>query len=186
MGEAQKHEGFRFAEPALLASGGRMAAELNLAGLVRMERQREDLEPITHRVEKATSGALVLEAGHQIIGIAHDDHVALGLLPSPASGPEVEDVVQVDVGKARRDHRPLSGFPVVYGHDPVFEDARLQVSRPAGLHRQPLVEPSVTLSRHWAPIRQTRRSFRCASVRRDQRGSGPAFLEGVRRGPFAL
>ena len=31
-----------------------------------------------------------------------------------------------------------------------------QVSRPAGFHRQPLAEPSVTLARHSAPIRQTR------------------------------
>src|SRR6516162_6438225 len=34
---------------------------------------------------------------------------------------------------------------------------RHTVSRPAGLHRQPLAEPSVRLSPHLAPIRQTRR-----------------------------
>ena len=41
----------------------------------------------------------MLEAGHQIIGVAHDDHVATGLLPSPAFGPQIENVVQVDVAK---------------------------------------------------------------------------------------
>ena len=40
------------------------------------------------------------------------------------------------------------------------------VSRPAELHRQPLAEPSVRLSPHSAPIRQTCRSSRSASARR--------------------
>jgi hypothetical protein len=37
------------------------------------------------------------------VGIAHDDHVARGLVPSPAVGPQIESVVQVDVGEQRRD-----------------------------------------------------------------------------------
>ena len=40
------------------------------------------------------------------------------------------------------------------------------VSRPAGFHRQPLVEPCVNFSAHTAPIRQTCRSCRSASERR--------------------
>jgi hypothetical protein len=66
-----------------------------------MDRQRECLEPLTHRIEKATGVALMLEAGHQIIGVAHDDHVASGLLPSPAFRPQIEYVVQVDVAEER-------------------------------------------------------------------------------------
>jgi hypothetical protein len=38
-------------------------------------------------------------AGHKIIGVAHDDHVATSLLPSPAFGPQIENVVQVDVAE---------------------------------------------------------------------------------------
>src|SRR5258708_39746650 len=45
--------------------------------------------------KKATGVALMLETGHQIIGVAHDDHVASGLLPSPAFRPQIENVVQV-------------------------------------------------------------------------------------------
>ena len=41
-------------------------------------------------------------------------------------GPEIEHVVQVDVGKQRRDHRALPR-PLVTGRDdPVFQDTRLQ------------------------------------------------------------
>src|SRR5215471_2150020 len=63
--------------------------------------KRECLEPLTHRIEEATCVVLMLEAGHQIIGVAHDDHVASGLLPSPAFGPQIEYVVQVDVAEER-------------------------------------------------------------------------------------
>ena len=66
-----------------------------------MQRQRELLQPLAHRVEEATGVGLVLEADDDVVGIAHDDHVARGLAPSPALGPEVEGVVQVDVGQQR-------------------------------------------------------------------------------------
>jgi hypothetical protein len=35
------------------------------------------------------------------VGMAHDDHIARGVVPSPAHRPEVETVVQVDIGKER-------------------------------------------------------------------------------------
>jgi len=103
-GEPQKVEGFRFAEAALSAPGRRMATELDQAGFVRMERQCELREPLAHGIEKATCVALVLEADHQVIGVAHDDHVAGGIAPSPAFRPQVEDVMQVDIGKQWRCH----------------------------------------------------------------------------------
>ena len=112
--------------PRRLRSFRRKAAELDQPGLLRMQRQRELLQPLAHRIQEAPGVALVLEADDEVVGIAHDDHVARGLAPSPALGPEVEHVVQVDVGKQRRDHRPLPGPPVTDRHDPVFQDARLE------------------------------------------------------------
>src|SRR3954453_22036485 len=125
-GEAEKGEGLRLAETAPGALDRREAAELDQAGLVRMQRQRELLQPRAHRVPEAPGVGLVLEADHDVVRVAHDDHVARGLAPSPALGPEVEDVVQVEVGEERRDHRPLSGPPVADRHDPVLEDTRPQ------------------------------------------------------------
>ncbi|OIQ69282.1 hypothetical protein GALL_491200 [mine drainage metagenome] len=97
-----------------------------LAGLVRMERQRKFLKSRAHCIAKPNRVGLVLETGHHIISVAHDDHVAGGLVPSPALGPQVEDVVRVDVGEEWRCHRALSRPPVGYRHRPVFEDARPQ------------------------------------------------------------
>ncbi|MCA1518414.1 hypothetical protein I6F14_10490 [Bradyrhizobium sp. IC3069] len=42
---------------------------------------------------------LMLEANHEIIGIAHDNYVAMGLLPPRAFGPEIERVVQVSMAR---------------------------------------------------------------------------------------
>ena len=56
----------------------------------------------------------------------NDDHFARGLPLSPEVGPEIERVVQVDVGQQRGYHRPLPRAPVARRHDPVFENARPQ------------------------------------------------------------
>jgi|HubBroStandDraft_2_1064218.scaffolds.fasta_scaffold151025_3 hypothetical protein len=44
---------------------------------------------------------MVLEAGDEVIGITYHDHVASGRVPSPARGPEVEGVVQIDTSTSR-------------------------------------------------------------------------------------
>jgi hypothetical protein len=42
-------------------------------------------------------------------GAAHDDHLAAGVALAPLRGPEIEDIVEIDVGQKRRDDRPLRG-----------------------------------------------------------------------------
>jgi hypothetical protein len=106
--KAQEFEGLRFTEPALFAVLRRMAAELDQAGLVRVQRQRELPQPFVHRVSKAASVALMLEAHDCVIGVPDHDHVARGLAPSPALGPEIENVVEIDVREQRRNHRALA------------------------------------------------------------------------------
>src|SRR5882757_4426616 len=86
-GEAQEVEGLRLAEGAPLAVFRRIASELDQPGLLRVKRQRELLEPLAHQVKEAAGVALVLEADDEVVGIAHDDHVARGRLPSPLLGP---------------------------------------------------------------------------------------------------
>ena len=78
-------------------------AELDQTGFVRMKRQRKPPQPFPHRVQEAPGIALMLAADDKIVGIPDDDHVARGFAPSLALGPEVEGVVQVDVGQERRD-----------------------------------------------------------------------------------
>src|SRR5215469_15414705 len=96
-GKPEESEGLRFAKPASLAVARRIAPELNQTGLLRMKRQRELLESRTHRLLKGPGIGIVLEANYNVVGITHDNDIARGLTPSPAMGPEVEDVVQIHV-----------------------------------------------------------------------------------------
>ena len=64
-------------------------------------------------------------------------------------------------------HREPSIAPLLH--------ADMRVSRPAEFHHRPLAEPSVRLSPHSAPIRQTFRSYRSASVQRGSRFLGLTF-----------
>src|SRR3954466_5098361 len=109
VGEPQEADRLRLAEPALGAPVRREAAKRDQAGLVRMQRQRKLLQARAHRVLEAPGIGLVLETDHDVIRVADDHHVARGLPPSPALGPEVEHVVQVDVGQERRDHSSHAG-----------------------------------------------------------------------------
>lgn len=86
-GEPEEVEDFRFSEPAPRALGRRKAAERDQAGLVRMQRQRELPQPFTHCIPEAPGIGFVLEADHDIVRVANDDHVAHGLAPSPTRGP---------------------------------------------------------------------------------------------------
>src|SRR6478736_7006921 len=103
VGEPQELEGLRLSEPAPGASVYRMATKLDQAGLLRIERQRELLQPLAHYIPEAPGVSLVLKPNDDVVGIAHNDHVTRGLAPSPAFGPEVEGVMQVDVGEQRWD-----------------------------------------------------------------------------------
>ena len=63
-------------------------------------------DPVLHEADKPVLAHRIEErpdigVDNEVVGIAHNDHVARGLAPSPAFGPEIEDVEQVDVGKQR-------------------------------------------------------------------------------------
>ena len=49
----------------------------------------------------------VLKGHHQIVGVAHDVHLAARLPLSPLTCPQVDHVVQVDVRQERADDGPL-------------------------------------------------------------------------------
>src|ERR1700712_1238214 len=91
-----------------------------------MERQSKLLEPRAHCFEKPICIGLALKTDDHIIGITHDDHVAGGLMPSPAFGPQIQNVVQVDIGQERRNHRALSCPSLTDRYGSVSEYPRLQ------------------------------------------------------------
>jgi hypothetical protein len=100
----------------------------------------------------------------RLLAIVRDDEVCRRLMTTPGVGPVVALT-----------YRATVDVP-----------ARFRVSRPAGFHHWPLAEPSVRLSPHSAPIRQTCRSYRAANVRKDSRLPGQAFRESDPRGSCEL
>ena len=74
-----------------------MAAELDQAGLVRVQGQRELRHPVLQIRPEPLGVGVVLEAGDEVVGVAHEDDVALGMVASPPLCPQIEGVVQVDV-----------------------------------------------------------------------------------------
>ena len=76
--------------------------EAALAHIERAVRWRIDndwSQPTAACVPEAASVGLVLKTNNKVIGIPHNDHIALGLVLPPAVGPKVEHVVHVDVGE---------------------------------------------------------------------------------------
>ena len=68
-----------------------------------MQRQPELREPLAQFGEELLGVLSMLESHDEVIGEAHDDDVAVRLPLPPSLDPEVEDVVQVDVGQERTD-----------------------------------------------------------------------------------
>lgn len=91
-----------------------------------MEGQRKLCQPLAHRVPGTSGICFVLEADNEVVGIAHDNNIARGLLPSPAIGPQIENVVQIDIGQKGRDDCSLPAPSVTDRHDPIFQDACLE------------------------------------------------------------
>jgi len=109
---SKKVECLRFSKTARFSISNRETAELDQTRLVRMQRQRELFHPCTKIRQKALCIVLVLKPDDTIVGVAHDDEIPTGVAMSPLLSPEIEGVVQVTVGKQRRNHRPLRGTGV--------------------------------------------------------------------------
>ena len=91
-----------------------------------MQFEPELLKPRSHRVPKASGIRLQLKTRHDVVGIPHDDHVALGFSLSPLLDPQVKDIVQINVGQQGRYDCALRGSHVTTLPLPFFQNARLE------------------------------------------------------------
>lgn len=95
--EAQKGEGFGLTQTAPLAFRHREAAKLEQARLFPVQFEPKLLESHSHRIPEALCIGLMLEAHDDVVCIPHDDYVPGCFSLSPLRGPEVKDIVKVDV-----------------------------------------------------------------------------------------
>src|ERR1700746_2075242 len=99
MSESQKIERFGLPLSPPLTLLGRVAAEADQPGLVRVQRQFERAQSFVQILQKGLRLMLVLKTNDRIIGKAHDDHVAGRFGLAPSMDPKIVRVVQVDVRK---------------------------------------------------------------------------------------
>jgi hypothetical protein len=107
--EAQKVECLRLPLSTPFSSFGCVAAKLEYARFLRMQFQPELGEPFRQLLMEPCGVRLVLKTHHEVISPPHDNHVARGFCLAPVLHPEVEHIVQVDVGQQRRGTAALWG-----------------------------------------------------------------------------
>ncbi len=102
-------------------------AEGDDAGLLIVQFQVELLESLPQFIEELFSVGFMLEADHEVVGIADDHTIARGMPPpSPLIGPQVQRVVQIDVGQQGRDTSALRDAFVQLDAMSCFHHARVQ------------------------------------------------------------
>jgi len=100
--KAQKIERLGTTKPAFRPAFGGEPAEHEQTGLVLVQRQPEPGQSLLEGRHHPACVALVLEAHDEGVGVADHDHAATRLPATPSLRPEIENVVQDDVGKQRR------------------------------------------------------------------------------------
>src|SRR5262249_61993589 len=78
--------------------------------LARVQLQGESREPVAEVPQELPGVSQMLEPGDEVVGEAHDDHVAARVPPPPPLGPQVKDVMEVDV-RQQRGYRCPCGDP---------------------------------------------------------------------------
>ena len=102
MREPEELKRLGLAKPASLSIPGGEPPELDQPRLFRMQFQAELREPLAKVMQEPLGVVTVLESRYVVVGEPREDHVPARVSPAPLMGPEVENVVQVDVGKQRR------------------------------------------------------------------------------------
>ena len=87
----------------------RKATESDQAGLFRMKLQRESLKPLAQCLGEAFCLVRMLKADDEIVGPSNDDDITFRMALSPVLCPQIEHIVEIDVGEQRRNRRPLRG-----------------------------------------------------------------------------
>src|SRR6516165_6483403 len=111
MREAEEVESLRLPLPSLFALLGREAAEADQPGLGWMQRQFELAQALVQILQERPGLVLMLKAGDEVVRVADDDHVAARLILTPAIGPQIERIVQVNICQSWRNDRPLRSSP---------------------------------------------------------------------------
>jgi hypothetical protein len=115
MREPKEVERLRLAETQRTPARDSAPTKLDQPRLVGMKRQSKARKPHFEIGKELLRLMLVLKADDAVVRVTHDDHVAGGAVSAPPVGPQIVDVVEIDVRQERADNSPL--WRPLLGHD---------------------------------------------------------------------
>lgn len=126
MREAEEVKSLRLSFTTLLPVLDRIRSELQKARLFGVQFEMELPKPLGEFRPEPFSIRLLLESDHDVVGVPHDDYIAVRLLSTPCLDPQVKGVMEIDVRQQRRCTAALwRSFLHPYSR-PIFEHARVQ------------------------------------------------------------
>src|SRR5215510_277430 len=102
-----------------------IAPECEMSRFLRRQLQMELLHALAETFEKLVGLRLILETRHTVIGKPVQIRFTPAVPPHPALEPGIQDIVEVDMGKERRENRALRRTDLRGLHEPVFHDSCL-------------------------------------------------------------
>jgi hypothetical protein len=108
MRKAQEVECLRWAVTTVSSILLRIAAKLDDSRFVGMQLKSETRESLAQFSQKPLCFLPMLKSCHEVIGETGEDYLPARLLLPPSLDPEVENIVEVDVGQQRADHAPYT------------------------------------------------------------------------------
>src|SRR5215468_7168414 len=126
MREPKKRTRFRAPLPPSGTIAGRKAPACNATSFLRVEMKGKRGEAFLESDEKLFGIVSVLEAHDGVIGVAGDDHGALGVAAAPLMCPEVQYIMHIDIGQQWGDHCSLHHSCFLFDDAVIFQDSGLE------------------------------------------------------------
>ena len=126
VGEPEERARFRLALSPPLTVRGRIGPKLQQPGLLRVQCQ-PDLPQARGQLRPTPLGIrFVLESQQDVIGIPHDEHLAVRMLLTPPLNPAINDVVEIDIHQQGRGTAALRRAFLHRSSPPRFQHASVQ------------------------------------------------------------
>jgi hypothetical protein len=98
MREAKEVERFRLPFSALFPVSGREPTELQKPRLVGMQFKLELPKPLGEFHPESLGIRFNLESNHDVVRVSHDDYIAVCSRTTPRMNPQIENVMEIDIG----------------------------------------------------------------------------------------
>jgi len=126
MSKAKKVEHLWFALAFAFAVVGGKTAKLDQPSFALVKLQVELRKSLLKFHQKSFGIFSVLKADHKVVAKPDNDNISTAMLTSPLLSPQIQHIVQVDIGKQRTDTSALRYAFLAASHRSILKHARIQ------------------------------------------------------------